>query len=332
MLVKSAVPLVLLALVAGATFAAGCSGCDKPGDQAATDAALATPVAPAASSAVLADADAGDGGDETARRPMPMRRGMSGQLFVAARTLGLPADTQKKVDEAEKIGSGPPDPALRDVTKDLHAELVSQVKAGKIESSKLEPKYAAIDKASAAERDKDAEALDALHAALDPAQRKSLVAAVRAQQAKREEHMGRRDGGAPDAGGKGDAQGMAKRSLDRMLRGLELDPDQQKKVDALATKDDGKAHDPAEMKKRSDALLDAFEKEKFEAKKLEPDATKRARAGLEEESKLLEKLLPILKPEQREKLAARMDHGPSPHGRRPGFGHRPGLEEEEGPE
>jgi Spy/CpxP family protein refolding chaperone len=43
---------------------------------------------------------------------------------------------------------------------------------------------------------------------------------------------------------------------------------------------------------------------------------------MERETKLLVQLLPILKPEQREKLAAKMEKGPSPHGRRGGPGHR----------
>jgi hypothetical protein len=49
---------------------------------------------------------------------------------------------------------------------------------------------------------------------------------------------------------------------------------------------------------------------------------------MEHEAKLLAQLVPILKSEQREKLAAKMEKGPSPHGRHPGFGNRPRVEQE----
>jgi Spy/CpxP family protein refolding chaperone len=51
---------------------------------------------------------------------------------------------------------------------------------------------------------------------------------------------------------------------------------------------------------------------------------------MEDETKLLGQLLPILKPEQREKLAAKMEKGPSSHGRHGGgMSGIPGLDEEE---
>jgi Spy/CpxP family protein refolding chaperone len=134
--------------------------------------------------------------------------------------------------------------------------------------------------------------------------------------------------------GAGDGGAKPGRRVDHLLRGLDLDADQQKKVDAVAAsaKDDGKGRpDFAEMKKRVDALLTAFEKDAFDAKKVDAFDTKKMRGPMEEETKLLGQLLPILKPEQREKLAAKMEKGPSPHGHRGGFGNRPPplLEEEE---
>jgi GTPase involved in cell partitioning and DNA repair len=120
-------------------------------------------------------------------------------------------------------------------------------------------------------------------------------------------------------------------SAGKPIRGIELDAEQQKKVDALAPKDDGKGGKPdmTEMKKRVEALLGAFEKDPFDAKKVDAFDVKKMRAPMEEETKLLGQLLPILKPEQRERLAEKMEKGPSPHGRRGGFGHRPLMLEEE---
>ena len=340
---SSALPVVLLALLAAASFASfasGCSGCDKPADNA-VDAAAATSATPASSSAAVVDADATapEAGATVDRTFRGMHRGAPGaMLFPAARALELPPETKTKIDEADKLAAPPGEAGMqaRQATKDLHAELVSEIKAGKIEPAKLEPKYQAIEKIAAGDRDKEAASLNALYAALDAAQRKAVVANVRGTQAKRDEARAAhtKDGGAPDGGA---MAGAGKRSLERLTRGLELDADQQKKVDGIAPKDDPKSNvDPAEMKKRLETLLTAFEKDGgFDAKKVDGYDPKRARVALEGETKLVTQLLPILKPEQREKLAAKMDRGPfpgpmmGPRGGRRGMGHRPLAEPED---
>ena len=305
-------PLVLAATVTGCD--------DKPKVDPTADSASAPAAPDAATTAMIADA-----APEAAAAEAPKRggiRGAGGTLFAAARAQTFPADLVKKIDDAEAIGSGPPDPGMRDALKDMHGEIVSEIKAGKIENAKLEPKYVAIEKFSQAEHDKDGDALNALHAALDPAQRKTVADAARAQLAKRDEHMGKAaDAGPPPGADAGAKPSMMKRNMDRLVRGIDLDADQQKKVDAATPKDDPKAFDPAEMKKKSEALYAAFEKDPFDAKKIDAFDQKKTRAGLEGETKLLALLVPILKPEQREKLAAKMEKGQSPHGmRRPGFG------------
>jgi hypothetical protein len=85
------------------------------------------------------------------------------------------------------------------------------------------------------------------------------------------------------------------------------------------------------MKKKMDALLTAFEKDGFDAKKVDVFDAKKARAPMDQELKLLGQLVPVLKPEQREKLAGKVEKGPSPHGKRGGMGGRPPpiLEQEE---
>jgi len=259
-------------------------------------------------------------------------------LFPAARALELSPETKTKVDLADKLAAPPGKTATltRDATKDLHAELVSEIKAGKIEPAKLEPKYQAIEKIAAGDHDKEAASLNALYAALDTTQRKAVVASVRATQTTREEARAAhtKDGGAPDGGA---MAGAGKRGLERLTRGLELDADQQKKVDALSPKDDPKSNlDPAELKKHLETLLTAFEKDGgFDAKKVDGYDAKRPRLALEGETKLVTQLLPILKPEQREKLAAKMERGPGPapmmgpRGGRRGMGHRPLAEPED---
>lgn len=323
---SSTVSIAFVAFLTSAALTSGCSGCDKPADNA-VDAAPSTSTTPASSSAtaVAIDAAAPDGGatadaDEPGRRGM--RRGPSMMLFLSARGLGLPADQLKKVDDAEKL-AGPADAATKDAAKDLHAELITGIKAGKIDTATLEPKYVVLEKVSVAEHEREVAALNALYAALDPAQRKAVVTSARTRQAKRDERSAHKDdAGSPDAG----RPSGGRRSLDRLVRGLDLDADQQKKVDAIVPKDDlkGAGFDPTDMKKRVEALLTAFEKDGFDAKKSDAFDVKRNRVALEEETKLLSQLLPILKPEQREKLAAKMDKGPASHNpKRAGFGHRP---------
>jgi len=64
-----------------------------------------------------------------------------------------------------------------------------------------------------------------------------------------------------------------------------------------------------EMKKRSDALYAAFEGDGFDAKKLElgPPMSKKMSDATDRHVQVLSQLIAILKPEQRDKLAARMD-------------------------
>jgi Spy/CpxP family protein refolding chaperone len=330
----TALPLVFLAIVTGGSLASGCTGCNKPADNTA-DAAPSTSATPASTSAavVASDAAAPEGGataDEPGRRGN--RRGPFSMLFQAARGLGLTGDTLKKVDDAEKLAAPSGDNAARDAAKELHAEVIAGIKANRIDPAKLEPKYAALERISLAEHDKEAASLNALYAALDATQRKAVVASARATLAKRDERMSHRDSDRGDAGGPdGGRANAGKRSLDRMMRGIELDAEQQKKIEALARKDDLKGRfDPAEANKRLEVLLEAFEKDSFDAKKVDTFDAKKHRAVLEEETKLVTQILPILKPEQREKLAARMERGPSPHGnKRPGFGHRSFMESED---
>ena len=326
--------LVLLALLAGVPLASGCSGCDKPADNA-VDAASAASATPASSSASAAATAAELGGGRRGGH-----RGVSAAFFQSARTLepAPAAEVKKKIDDAEALDAPPADNAAKEAAKELHTELIAGIKAGKIESAKLEPKYVALEKIATAEHDKEVAALNGLHAALDTAQRKAVVTSVRAKQAKRDERLLRMKGGMLDAGG-ADAgrSNMGKMRIDRLTRGLELDAEQQKKVDAVVPpngRDDAKTADlQADMKKRTETLLTAFEEDGFDAKKADSFDVKKSRAALEDETKLLTQILPILKPEQREKLAAKMERGPtgpSPHlPKRGGMGHRPLLEPED---
>jgi len=319
----------LLAVAFGMT-AVACK--DKPAEPEADAASTATTasVAPQSSSpAASASASAGLGDGGAHARIVPRGHGPGAMLFVAAQRLPDLKDEQKaKIDTAQKRAHDPSDTSARDAMrtagKEVHSELIVGVKAGKIDTAKLDAKYAAVEKALRALHENEAEALTSLHAALEPAQRKAVVAEVRAKQSAREERMAKRaDRDHADAGADGGAKvNHGKRRLDRLTRDLALDAEQEKKVAAIAPKDEPKGGpDRAEAKKRLEALLTAFEKDSFDAKKLDAFDAKKARAPMEDDTKLLAQLVPILKPEQREKLASKMEHGGGPHGgRRPGGG------------
>ncbi len=256
-------------------------------------------------------------------------------LLAEASALSDLTDAQKatiaKLEEGLKP-EGPPGEMMKEM-REARAELVAGVRAGKIDLSKLEARRAEGEKGMMSRHDKEAEALNGLHAALQPAQRKALVAAVK-------DH-GLKDGGPRADDKKGDAARpadkkrdpaeLAKRRTERLGKQLELDADQQKKVQAIVAKD---LPDPAqvqlmrdEWKKKMEAFYTAFEGDAFDAKKLEfgPGAMKdkRGKAPMTREAAFLAELLPILKPEQREKLAASLEK-PRPMMMRPGMG-GPGM-------
>lgn len=247
--------------------------------------------------------------------------GPVGMLVHTARSLELKDEQKAKLDATEKSLKGD-DASSRDEMKALHTDLAASVKANKIDQAKIDADLAALEKAAKDRTDKEAAALNDIYAALEPAQRAEVAKKVRERTEAREKReterrakMAERDKGMTDGGADGGKGGdrnefSAQRRVERLVRDLDLDAEQQKKAQALA-KDDPKVPTPdtarAEAKKRGEALLAAFEKEGFDAKKLEAPDTKRARQGAEQEVKLVSALLPILKPEQRDKLAARME-------------------------
>ena len=86
------------------------------------------------------------------------------------------------------------------------------------------------------------------------------------------------------------------------------------------------------IRDRQETVLSAFEKDTFEAKKLALDDAKKARAPMEEQVKFLAQLVPILRSEQRDKLAKQMQKSEARNRHRgPGGdrGHEPAEEEDE---
>jgi hypothetical protein len=111
------------------------------------------------------------------------------------------------------------------------------------------------------------------------------------------------DGGTPDWG---------KRRLDRLTAELTLDDAQKKSVAALIAKEPMtsaavQARRDA-MQKRVDALLAEFVKDPFSAKKVDlSSSAKTPHDGEEQQASFINGLLPLLHPDQREKLAVRTE-------------------------
>jgi hypothetical protein len=228
-------------------------------------------------------------------------------VLHAARDLDLTDAEKAKLDAIEgPLQSGDPS---RSALKDLQADVVAGIRAGALDMTKIQPDYAAIDKAMQARQAKEADALNALHAALDPTKRATLVAALRAKQAERDAQRAAHDDG--DAGSAAD---WAKRRLERVTRQLALDDGQQKSVAALIAK--GDAMTPATMrakrddaKKHIDALFTAFAADPFDATKLDLSLVsgKTPHDGVEKDTTFVSQLLPILTQDQRMKLASQRD-------------------------
>jgi hypothetical protein len=253
--------------------------------------------------------------------------GIANGLFRAAHEQGLKDDQKSSLDTIE-ANLKTDDEGVRTAMTAFRADLVAGVRGGKLDTAKLTADNVLVDKAIANHQAKEAEALDSLHALLDSTQRASLVASVRSRQAEREVRMGgwmlakESDGGAPD---------WAKRRVDKLTADLGLDADQQKQVAAILAK----ASDPPsadgmksrwdEMKKRMDALLAAFASDTFDAKTTDLTIMpgKTAHDPMDHMVIFFSKLLPLLHPDQRDKLATGLD---KPFGSGGGPGMRGGMQ------
>jgi len=266
-------------------------------------------------------------GDRKSRRG---NFGVSGRFFRAALALELKDDVKSEIEKIQEgltpADGAPQAAATKTAMEALNKEITAGIKAGKIDAAKLEPLYADVDKAHKARQEAEAKALNDLHAKLDAAQRKAIVDSIRADQKKRSERMekmmeAKKDAPAGDdkaaaKGGPGVKRPMGARNLERLTRDLGLDEDQKKKVEALEAKQ--KPLDPKAMReqleKRTTALTDAFEKDTFDATKLDLATTPPMKEHSKQMIAELNGLLGIIKPEQRDKLAEAVERQHSDRG------------------
>ncbi len=299
----TALPLSVLAL-AGCPSSSSSSGTTSTTSSAAPSAAPLASAPPVTSSSATPQTEGREHGGPR------MRKGPGQMYFRAARDLTDLKEPQKA--SLEKIMETLKEqPGSKPEFKDFQAELLTEVKAGKIEQAKLDPKIKAIETAMQTRLDGEADNLTKLHDLLEPAQRKALTAAVAAKQAKMEAHfMEMKDAGvAPPKAGD-----ITRLKVTRITNDLGLDAAQDKAIDAVVAKATPKAETPGdartEWKAQASVLSTAFEKDAFDAKKQDffSKANKKGHEGLQDQVDLLTLVVPVLKPEQREKLAAKLEH------------------------
>jgi Spy/CpxP family protein refolding chaperone len=268
--------------------------------------------APSASASAVASAATVEAGPPPKPRVRaPRHGGIAATLFHDAHELDL-AQPQQDGMQAIEASLKTADDGVRAAMKAFRGELAAGVKAGKLETAKLTADETAVDKALADHAAAEATALDSLHGLLTAGQRTALVNGIQTRQADRETRMlawlktKEPDGGPPD---------WNRRRVDRLSAQLALDPAQQKQLAAILakTKDppnaDGFQSRWEEHKKRADAVFTAFAADPLDAKKLELATTpgKTSRELLDHIVAFVNQLLPVLHPDQRDRLASILD-------------------------
>jgi Spy/CpxP family protein refolding chaperone len=231
-------------------------------------------------------------------------------FFKAALDTDLSDDAKAGLDKLEEPVRG--DTVPRHEMAAVHADLVASIKAGKVDTAKIQADEAAVTKAFAEHEADEATALGQLHDALSPPQRKAVTDAVRAAEAVHDRPPPSADAGAPD---------FVARRLERMKSQLVLDEDQQKQVGAVLARD---VPSPGAMqahyeagKKQFEALLAAFEKDTFDPKKVDLSSTpgRKPTEPIDRQVKYVSQLLPILTAGQRDRFALLIEHPRPDRGR-----------------
>jgi hypothetical protein len=285
--------------------------------------------APIASSAAPLSAPQASASASAAEKPRQRHFGRHGGIAASLFRLAhdLPNLSQAQDESLGKIEAmlKADDDGIRTAMKSFRGDLVAGVRAGKLDTGKLTGDDGIIDKAIADHQSKEAEALDSLHSLLTPVQRPALLANVRAKQADHEAHM---NDWMQGKGGDGGTVDWSKKRLDKLTTDLTLDAGQQKQVAAILAKPTdvpnaaGMQARWAERKTKVDALLTAFAGDPFDAKKLDLGMMpgKAAHEPMDHMVAYYTQLLPILHPDQRDKLATSMDKPFGADRRGPGGG------------
>jgi hypothetical protein len=180
----------------------------------------------------------------------------------------------------------------------MRTELAAEVRAGAIDPARVQADESAVTDALQAQLTHEIRILNRLHATLGSSQRAAAVATVRAEQPGRTEAM-------PEA-----PSGRSAR-LDRLTRELRLDSNQQQRVAALLSKEQLGPRAHPKRTNRFDRLISAFARDEFEAgatlRAIAPSEPAMIQTRVQNETALLSRLLPILRVDQRQELASKIE-------------------------
>jgi Spy/CpxP family protein refolding chaperone len=201
----------------------------------------------------------------------------------------------------------------------IHADLAAQIRAGSMNPTKIQSDEGAAVSAVQSHMSKEADILNGLHGVLDGTQRRAAVAAVRARMSGRTEaQAGTAAQGGTSGGETMSDQDMANKKLEHLTRKLDLDANQQQQVGAIIAQEqrpEGMSTMMEERQRRMDAILAGFESDSFDARTLMPPASAigdMVQMTTNRHVDFLTKIVPILRPEQREKLAMTIERGETP--------------------
>jgi Spy/CpxP family protein refolding chaperone len=185
--------------------------------------------------------------------------------------------------------------------KDLMTALATQVQAGQIDRAALQPKIDALVAAMQKAQPGDRAAFEQLHAILGPQQRTAFVDAVKARIGA---HMG---------------EVHEKHPMKQWAEDLKLTDDQRAQIKSAimqhmqAAREAGGPRDFAQAKHQGEAVMAAFEQDRFVMDEVSPPRDVQAQVGkmAGRVLGLVEAALPVLTPEQRvlaaQKLVERAD-------------------------
>ena len=266
--------------------------------------------------------------------------GMASLLIASLSSVELKPEQKSAVDgieaDLEKLGE-----QHGESGKKLSEDVADGVAAGKIDHAKTDADIKAIVKAVEATQVGMQDAANRLHKELDPDQRKKLVETMREKGKEMREHgmghggpgehehehgQGAADHG-PGPGPEGHeghegehGHGMEGHMMDKLADDLALTPEQREKIHTkleaqMKAKEGTMKAKMAESEKHMKAVGDAFETDKFDAKKagVGAQAPDMAKGMATERVTFVETILAVLTPDQRTKFAAHVkEHAGDP--------------------
>jgi Spy/CpxP family protein refolding chaperone len=286
--------------------------CNTDGNTTETPGAPRAPAQTASAPARTASSEAKSSSSAPNATVETARHGTAAHLLHAAYRQPL-TGAQKAVLDRLRIDLEASETRKNRAFEDLKVDLAEGIRRGAIDSAQMKRHERTVTSAVREHLAKKVEVLDELHATLDGTQRSALVAVVRAERTAPENTTAPGPPGARGTGPKGSDERLKDR-LELLKSELSLDEEQEQRILALPLMKDeqrmlGKVEGFREQRrKRAEALLAAFPSDSFEAKGIVAPTSPRAPGHIAERGvAFVSQLVSILKPEQRAKLASKLD-------------------------